>query len=132
GGTPTPARDPFPPINPPDSKKKPQGEEVPAPKERKKTLEQEEVRATVKIDVPEGGKLFVDGRHIETAAGTRRFQTPPLKPGKTYYYDIRIDIDRNGALASDERRVVVRPGEEVVVAFPRLGQPPALTAQRPR
>jgi len=86
-------------------------------------------RATVRIEVPVGGKLFVDGRHINVAAGTRAFQTPVLKPGETYFYDIRIEIDQSGVVSADERRVVIRPGQEVAVDFPSLRARSTTTAR---
>lgn len=129
-----PVDDPFPPINP-DAKKKPQGEKV-IPmeklKEPKKLEEKGQVRAKVTIEVPEGGRLFVDGRHINVAAGTRIFQTPPLAQGETYFYDIRIEITRAGDVIRDERRVVIRPGNEVVVRFPNLGSTGTSTAHSSR
>ena len=128
GGGQPPARDPFPPINP-EGKKKPDGEEVPTPKEKKK-LEEEQARAKITIDVPVGGKLFVDGKQVNVAAGPRTFKTPALQAGESYYYDIRIEIVRQGEVLSEERRIFIRPGEQAAVAFPNLG--PTLTARAPR
>jgi uncharacterized protein (TIGR03000 family) len=126
--------DPFPPINP---KKGDKGaEEVAPPKEKKKDKakpeEGQQTRAKVRIEVPEGGKLFVDGQHIDVAAGTRIFQTPPLAPGQTYFYDIRIEVVQNGATRREEQRVVIQPGQDALVSFPSLSPPVAYSAQVPR
>lgn len=121
-------KDPFPPINP-EVKKDPKEEEVNPPKEKdKKPADkklEEQGRAKIRIEVPVGGKLFVDGRRVNVAAGTRVFQTPILSAGETYFYDIRIEIDDR----SEERRVVIRSGQDAIVSFPTLRSSGAQTAQ---
>jgi uncharacterized protein (TIGR03000 family) len=136
-----PPVDPFPPINP-DVKKK-DAEEIPSPKEIKKKDEKkpeekkpepkkdELSRARVRIEIPQGGKLFVDGRHIDVAAGTRIFQTPALAIGERYFYDFKIEVMIDGVARSDERRVVIERGQDVAVEFANFGQP-ATTARRER
>jgi uncharacterized protein (TIGR03000 family) len=106
--------DPFPPINP-DVKKQPKDEEIPLPKD-KKDIKKLEARAKIRIEVPVGGKLFVDGRAVKAAPGTRVFQTPELTPGAAYFYDIRIEVDDR----SEERRVVIHAGQDALVSFPTL------------
>jgi uncharacterized protein (TIGR03000 family) len=132
-------KDLFPPINP---KKDDKGaEEVAPPKEKKKeeekkdkamSKENQQPRAKIRIEVPEGGKLFVDGRQIDVAAGTRVFQTPPLALGQAYMYDIRIEVEQNGATRRDEQRVIIQPGTDALVSFPSLSPPVAYSAQVPR
>lgn len=87
------------------------------------------VRVQVRIDVPEGGKLFVDGNRINTGAGSRTFHTPPLAMGKKYYYDVRIEIERDGQTLSENRRVIVQSPHEIIVAFPNLYRRAADTAR---
>ena len=120
--------DPFPPINPKKEEKKIDKDnkepEIFIPKEKKpavieKKVGEEQVRAKVRIDIPAGGRLFVDGHRIN-GTGSRLFQTPLLAPGQKYFYDIRIEIDRNGATVAEQRRVIVEPGHAVAVAFPNL------------
>jgi uncharacterized protein (TIGR03000 family) len=127
-----PPRDLYPPINPTPKKDvspdKDGAEEVGSPKEKSKKApvpeEQKKgsidpsmpIRAKVRIEVPEGGKLFVDDHAIKGPAGTRLFQTPPLAPGERYFYDIRIE--RAGEIHT--RRVVIEPGQDVAVSFPGM------------
>ena len=122
--------DPFPPINP-DAKKKP-SEEVPLPKEKKKEVKNgnDGARGTLKITLPEGAKMFVDGQHINVAPGTHTLRTPVLTPGQTYYYDVRIEVMRDSGTIADERRVYVRPGEETAPVFANIPPPAANTAAR--
>ncbi len=112
-------------INPnpaPVDKGKP--EVVPPPIEKKKDDQKKasdgQVRAKLHIEIPTGGKLFVDGRHINAAAGTNVFQTPALAVGEIYFYDIRIEVERQGAVQSEQRRVIIRSGDDVAVNFPNL------------
>ena len=135
---PAPMRDSYPPINPPKKdvapekdgaeevgapKEKPKGETKPVPTPEKKPDEKKSsfdgrtpLRAKIRIEVPDGGKLFVDDRAINVPAGVRVFQTPPLNPGERYYYDIRIE--HAGEIRS--RRVVIEPGQEAAISFPSL------------
>lgn len=139
---PVPGTDPYPPINPPVKKKaEKEAEEVAPPKEKpkpggkdEKKPEEESVhaRAKVRIDVPSGGKLFVDGRHINVAPGIRVFQTPVLTPGEAFFYDIRVEVALNGLYRQEERRVIVRSGQDVAVSFQNLSPAGTATARAPR
>jgi uncharacterized protein (TIGR03000 family) len=124
GVKPAPTKDPYPAINP--DKKDPNAEEVIQPKEKKKEEKKlEQARAKVRIEIPAGGKLFVDGRPISVAPGTRVFQTPVLAAGEAYFYDIRIEVEDR----SEERRVVIHAGQDALVQFPSLRAASSSTAQ---
>ncbi len=126
--------DPFPPQ--PEIKKDPKGaEEIAPPKEVKpkqvnKLQLEQNFRAIVRVHIPEGGKLYVDGRHINVAAGTRVFQTPDLKLGERYFYDMKVEMVIDGILRKNEQRVIVERGQEVAVDFPSLHALGTLTARR--
>ena len=134
-GLPLPIPPQPPVINPnpaPVDKGKP--EVVPPPDEKKKKDEPKkgadgQVRAQVRIEIPVGGKLFVDGRQINVTPGTRIFQTPVLAVGETYFYDIRIEVERQGASQSEQRRVIIRSGDDVAVSFPNLRSTETQTAR---
>jgi uncharacterized protein (TIGR03000 family) len=123
------AVDPFPAINPnPPKKDGKDVEVVPLPKDKKIDAPKKDVeeiklpkelqsRAKIRIEVPVGGSLFVDGQPIPVAAGTRVFQTPLLTPGQRYFYDIRIDTVRNGQTESQQKRVILQPGQDLLVSF---------------
>lgn len=118
-----PAADPFPPINPPAADKGKPEVVVPPAEQKKETPKKPgdaQSRAKVRIEIPEGGKLFVDGQPINATPGTRLFQTPALAESETYFYDIRIEVQRQGANHTEQRRVIIRAGEDVAVNFPNL------------
>jgi uncharacterized protein (TIGR03000 family) len=75
------------------------------------------VRSRVVIDTPENAKLYVDGQLMQTASSHRVFQTPELSTGSTYFYDLKIEVVREGKTLTEERRIYVRPGTEQTVAF---------------
>jgi uncharacterized protein (TIGR03000 family) len=68
------------------------------------------------IRMPEGGVLTVEGRLVALAAGTS-FRTPALEPGRTYYYTLKLEVDRGGRKETLTREVSFRAGQEVAVDF---------------
>jgi uncharacterized protein (TIGR03000 family) len=117
---------PYPAINP-DAKKK-VDEEVAPPKEKKKTASNDESRGKIRVTIPAGGKLFVDGNPIDVTPGTYVFRTPALAAGRSYFYDVRLEVTRDGGMVADERRVIIRPGEETTAVFANIPPPTATTA----
>ncbi len=79
------------------------------------------LRATIQINVPTAAaQLWVEGEPIESFGLARRFVSPPLSEG-SYRYQVRVRWSRNGQLFTQTQNVVVRPGDEVTVSFPRQG-----------
>lgn len=69
--------------------------------------------ARLMLHVPENAKLYVDGQLIPGDGGKRKFHTPDLKRGKTYYYLFRMEIDG----AAQEKVVSVCAGDMLVERF---------------
>jgi uncharacterized protein (TIGR03000 family) len=80
------------------------------------------------VALPAGAKLFVDGQPVRARAGETTFRTPLLADEEVYYYDLRAELERDGQTISESTRVVVRPGKEAWVSFPRLETTPAAAA----
>jgi uncharacterized protein (TIGR03000 family) len=103
---------------------------IPAPKpdDKKKDGSNSSVapnRAKVIVQLPAGAKLFVDDQPIKTSADNQAFNTPQLERGQTYYYEVRAEAIRDGKTVVETKRVLVRAGQEVSVAFPKLEKEPA-------
>ena len=101
------------------------------PKTKKTEKNEEQVRATMTVEVPADGKLYIDGKLMKSGSGLRTFQTPVLNQGQLYYYDVRVEIVRNGQTLGDTQRVVLRPGQAVSTSFAHLerqGNEPAAVA----
>ena len=91
-----------------------------------KKAEAKSARITVRL--PESGRLFVDGVARPMTTPSRTFDTPKLEPDQSYYYTFKAEVVRNGQTRSEDRRVIVQAGKEVVVDFSDLTA--LTTAQR--
>jgi uncharacterized protein (TIGR03000 family) len=76
--------------------------------------------ATVKITLPQGASLYVDGVLTKQVGAERSFTTPPLSSGDRYCYDVRAELLTNGKLEVEERQIIVVAGATVVESFPKL------------
>jgi uncharacterized protein (TIGR03000 family) len=76
--------------------------------------------AQLVIDVPAAAKLYVDGNLMRSTAEQRFFYTPPLKSGQTYFYDVRVELQKGDKVVTDTRRVYVRTGEVARESFSAL------------
>jgi uncharacterized protein (TIGR03000 family) len=101
---------------------------APKPEEKKKASA---YQATVTIGVPDEAALFVNGQRVSMNAATQSFDTPALTPGRTYHYTMKAVAVRGGDVVSESKRVTVRAGETVRVAFRGLKvQEPAASVSR--
>jgi uncharacterized protein (TIGR03000 family) len=94
-------------------------------------VKQDEVsltRARLVVEVPAEAKLYIDDQPMKTASPRRVFSTPALEPGQAYYYMVRVEVERDGKVQSETRRVIVRAGEEVRADFSRVNESPTVTA----
>ena len=72
------------------------------------------------VDLPADAKLFIDDRPMEFTSQHPIFVTPGLQAGKTYYYDLRAEMMRDGKAVSDTKRVVFHAGDELRESFAGL------------
>ncbi len=75
------------------------------------------VPGTILVSVPADTVLFFDSARTTVTTGTRRFSTPPLEPGRTYFYTVRAEVVQDGQTVATTRRVLVRSGQEAQVSF---------------
>jgi uncharacterized protein (TIGR03000 family) len=86
-------------------------------------------KARMIVEVPAEAKLFIDDKPMKTISGTRSFSTPALVQGETYYYEVRIEVMRDGKPVSETKKVVIKPGEVAKVNFKTMESPAAVTAR---
>jgi uncharacterized protein (TIGR03000 family) len=79
----------------------------------------------VTISAPDTARVYVDGVYCPV----RSFNTPALQPGREYYYDLRVEMVRDGQTQTQNRRVTVAAGRQVSVSF-ALPTPPSGVARR--
>ena len=87
-------------------------EVVPAPRPK----ELEEVRtaqpATIIVSLPAEAELLVDGERTTSISAVRSFTTPPLEPGSSYFYTLKMNVQRDGRPVTVTKQVNVRAGQE--------------------
>jgi uncharacterized protein (TIGR03000 family) len=86
-------------------------------------------QATVVVTLPADAKLFADGQLIDQTGPVRTFRTPALEPGKSYYYEISIEVVRNGRPAKFTEKAALEAGKVARVNFPEPGPGSGNTAQ---
>jgi uncharacterized protein (TIGR03000 family) len=74
-------------------------------------------RAVVTVSVPPGATLFANDKEIPVSHPGGEFLTPELERGKTYYYDFRVKVSREGRVETRAKRVSVSAGSEARLAY---------------
>lgn len=93
-----------------------EGEVISMPSVGTVKLESDEsASANIRIEMPIGAKLYVEGQLVDASSG--QFHTPPLKKGKAYYYEMSIEMTVNGKNVTDKKQVIVRGGETTTEKF---------------
>jgi len=82
-------------------------------------------QALIHLKVPAGATLFVNGKQVDPAPA---FLTPELEPEKDYDYDFRVKVTDGDKETTRAKRVSVRAGSVVNVAYEDM---PARTRRRP-
>ena len=75
------------------------------------------VPGTILVSVPSNAVIYFDGVRMSVNSGNRRFTTPPLETGRTYYYTVRAEVVQGGQTITTTERVLVRSGQEAQVSF---------------
>jgi uncharacterized protein (TIGR03000 family) len=67
--------------------------------------------------VPAGAIVRFDGVRTQQAGLTRRFETPPLTPGREYTYDLSVSWIDGGRAVERQRKVSFKSGDRVTLSF---------------
>jgi uncharacterized protein (TIGR03000 family) len=78
--------------------------------------------ARVRVLVPAGTHLTINGKTTEQNRESRHFITPPLQKGKTYSYTFKAEFPRGNKTITLSRKVRLRAGQDRVVSL-RVGEP---------
>ena len=73
------------------------------------------------VRVPPNAEMWFEGNKTSQTGGQRVFESPPLKPGVDYSYEVRAKWMENGRQKDETRKLTVRAGEQVAINF----MPPA-------
>jgi uncharacterized protein (TIGR03000 family) len=74
-------------------------------------------QATFVVTLPANARLLADNVVIPGAGSVRVFVTPSLEPGREYFYDLAIEVDRDGKVLRDQQTVKFQAGKTVNVTF---------------
>jgi uncharacterized protein (TIGR03000 family) len=90
----------------------------------------QEFRKTITIEVfwPEGARLFIEGQEIRSKGPVRRFESPPLTPGR-YTYTIKAIIPSTKGPRTVIRRIEVQPGDFESIDLRERGKRPAIDVE---
>ena len=70
------------------------------------------------VRLPETAELYCDGVKMALKGNERNFMSPPLPPGRSYPYEIRIRwTGADGKPVELTRQVQVQPGQKTTVDF---------------
>ena len=73
--------------------------------------------ARLTVRLPADARLWVDQVECPLTTGERAFNTPVLQPGQTYYYTLKMQLQRQGNPVTESKRVLVSAGQNVTVTF---------------
>jgi uncharacterized protein (TIGR03000 family) len=74
--------------------------------------------AHITVKVPANAEVWFDGEKTTSTGTVREFNTPPLKPGVQFTYDIQARWEDNGRPVTQSQRVTVSAGSDITVTFP--------------
>jgi uncharacterized protein (TIGR03000 family) len=72
------------------------------------------------VDLPPDAKLFIDDQPMKINSQHPIFATPKLEDGKTYFYEVRAEVVRDGKVLTDTKRVEFHAGDELRESFTAL------------
>jgi uncharacterized protein (TIGR03000 family) len=75
-------------------------------------------RARVNVSVPADAEITFNGAKTTSTGSVRKFQSPPLTPGKQYSYEVQARWIENGKEVTQTQEVQVTAGANLDVRFP--------------
>jgi len=102
---------------------------IPGATEKPKMKEASDSSARISIEVPEDAKLFIDGKLMSGTSTVRNYYTPALQPGQSYFYDVRIEMLKDGKTVAKEKKVIVQAGAIVKETFHQMKDSPAVASK---
>jgi uncharacterized protein (TIGR03000 family) len=76
-----------------------------------------EVRSEIRLKVPAQAKIWFDGSPTDDAGISRRYVSPPLRPGVAYHYAIRVEWRDGDRVIKRNRDISFGAGERVSLDF---------------
>jgi len=84
-----------------------------------------EDRAYITIQLPVSrAEIWIEGEKSVQDRASQEYISPPLTPGKKYYYQVRARWTENGKAVEQKRTFEIYPGKPVLVDFAEAAAPP--------
>ena len=87
-------------------------------------------RARIWLAVPADARVWFDGEPTRQTGALRQFVSPPLAPGRSYTYTVRVRWTQDGKPVEEERRARVRAGASSRLDFTSAGGGSGAAASR--
>jgi uncharacterized protein (TIGR03000 family) len=71
--------------------------------------------ALIIVTLPADAKLAIEGQATSTTSSVRSFESPVLRPGKDFHYQLEAKFVRDGQTVTVSKRIAVRAGQETRV-----------------
>lgn len=76
-----------------------------------------DTRARLKLDVPAGSRVWLDGRPVDANALPVVLESPSLREGQNYSFVVRVEWKEDGKTEERSRVVVVPVGEQKSLSY---------------
>jgi uncharacterized protein (TIGR03000 family) len=86
------------------------------------TVVEPKLTARVTVRLPVGAELWFDGTQVPSKGAVREFDTPALKPGRLYDYDVKANWKEDGRTVTQTQRVTIAAGSDVGIEFGRRAE----------
>jgi uncharacterized protein (TIGR03000 family) len=83
-----------------------------------------EPRGVLRLRLPAGASFVANDKEITLPSPNAAFVTPPLEPGKDYFYDCKVTVTREGKPVTRVKRVTVRAGAVSRLDYAAMESPP--------
>jgi len=80
--------------------------------------------ATVVVQMPNAGKLYVEGQLVQLDPKTNSFTTPQLPATEDFVYTLKVEAVRDGRVVTESKDVHIRAGQVARVDFGAAQQAP--------
>jgi uncharacterized protein (TIGR03000 family) len=71
--------------------------------------------ATIEVTLPASAELKIDGNATTSTSSVRRFRSPTLEPGKTYFYTFQATYQLEGKPVTVSKKVTIQAGKHATV-----------------
>jgi uncharacterized protein (TIGR03000 family) len=81
--------------------------------------EEQSTKAQISLTVPADAQVWFDGKATRLTGTQRNYTSPPLTPGRTYTYTLRVRWTKDGTPVEENRSVDIQAGGRVRLDFTR-------------